>query len=316
MKRILCLAFAAGAIYAQTPAAPPAFEVASIKPVDMPGPAAIASGKIHAGMKIDAARVDIGLFSLMDIICKAYDVKPFQVNGPAWLNLQRFDIVAKLPEGATKEQVPQMLQALLADRFKMTIHRDKKEQSVYALVVAKGGSKLKPWVPDPSAAPAEAVPGGPATPAASTGSSEVSFKANANGAVVNDGKGGQQKMSMVDGKMHIENSKADIGEFATGLSAFVDRPVLDMTELKGFYQISIDLTMADMMAVARKQGMAVPNAPSAGGADSAHPADAASDPTGGSIFASLQNLGLKLEPRKAPIDLIVIDHVEKMPTDN
>ena len=117
----VCVAFSAAALYAQTPAAAPAFEVASIKPVDMPGPAQAASGKIHVGMKIDAARVDIGLFSLTDLICKAYDVKKFQVSGPDWLGTQRFDVIAKMPEGATKDQVPQMLQNLLAERFKLEI---------------------------------------------------------------------------------------------------------------------------------------------------------------------------------------------------
>jgi uncharacterized protein (TIGR03435 family) len=323
LKRILsasgvCVALAAGALYGQAPAAAPAFEVASIKPVDMPTPASIASGKIHAGMKIDAARVDIGLFSLQDLISKAYDVKPYQINGPAWLNGQRFDVVAKMPDGATKEQVPAMLQALLADRFKLTIHHEKKEQSVYALVVAKGGSKMKESdkLPEEQAA----APGGPSAPAASTGSSEVSVKATGSGAVMSDGKGGQQKVSMgADGKMHIENSRANMSDFAQGLSGFVDRPIVDMTELKGFYQVSLELSMQDMMAAARKAGVAIPNGPAGGGgggADAARPADAASDSTPGSIFASLQALGLKLEPRKMPVDLIVVDKVEKMPTDN
>jgi uncharacterized protein (TIGR03435 family) len=323
LKRIfsatgVCLALTASALYGQTPAAAPAFEVASIKPVDMPGPAAAASGKIHAGMKIDASRVDIGLFSLTDLICKAYDVKKYQVSGPDWLNGQRFDVIAKMPEGATKEQVPQMLQALLAERFKLVIHHDKKEQSVYALVVGKGGSKMKEADPLPTATPAPTEAGGPAPPA-STGSSEVTFKASAGGAVVNDGKGGQQKVSMgADGKIHIENSRANMTEFAEGMSGFVDRPVVDMTELKGFYQVTLELSMQDMMNAARKAGVNMPAPPSSGGTggDAARPADAAGDSTPSSIFASLQGLGLKLEPRKLPVDLIVVDKVEKMPTDN
>jgi uncharacterized protein (TIGR03435 family) len=320
----VCVAFSAAALYAQTPAAAPAFEVASIKPVDMPGPAQAASGKIHVGMKIDAARVDIGLFSLTDLICKAYDVKKYQVSGPEWLGSQRFDVIAKMPEGATKDQVPQMLQALLAERFKLVVHKEKKEQSVYALVVAKGGAKMKESDPLPGAAPAAPTeaggppaPGGPAAPPASTGSSEVTFKAGAGGAVVNDGKGGQQKVSMVDGKIHIENSRASMTEFAEGLSGMVDRPVVDQTELKGFYQMTLELSVQDMMNAARKAGVNIPNAPAAGGgADAGRPADAAGDSTPNSIFASLQNLGLKLEPRKLPIDLIVVDKAEKMPTDN
>ena len=322
----VCVALSAAALYAQTPAAAPAFEVASIKAVDMPGPAQAASGKIHVGMKIDAARVDIGLFSLTDLICKAYDVKKFQVSGPDWLGTQRFDVIAKMPEGATKDQVPQMLQTLLAERFKLIIHKEKKDQSVYALVVAKGGAKMKEAAPLPGAAPAApaegAAPteaGGPAAPPASTGSSEVTFKASAGGAVVNDGKGGQQKISMVDGKIHIENSRASMTEFAEGLSGLVDRPVVDQTELKGFYQMTLELTVQDMMNAARKAGVNVPGAPpsgSAAGADAGRPADAAGDSTPSSIFTSLQNLGLKLEPRKLPVDLIVVDKAEKMPTDN
>src|SRR5579863_73926 len=149
----VCLALAAGGLPGQTPAAAPAFDVASIKPSAPVTPAMAASGKIHAGMKITATRVDIGMLSLMDLICKAYDVKQYQVSGPAWLGAQRFDILAKMPEGATKEQAPQMLQTLLAERFKLKIHRDDKQQPVpiYALVVGKGGPKMKLSEPDPNA---------------------------------------------------------------------------------------------------------------------------------------------------------------------
>src|SRR5678816_830986 len=79
------------------------FEVASIKPAEQITPAMIASGKLHLGMSIDGARVDIGYMSLADLIPVAYNVKPFQVAGPEWMRSQRFDIIAKLPEGATKE---------------------------------------------------------------------------------------------------------------------------------------------------------------------------------------------------------------------
>lgn len=308
-------ALMAGALLAQTPAAAPtlSFEVASIKPVGLPTPAQVASGKIHAGMKIDAARVDIGLASLMDLICRAYEVKPFQVQGPSWMNnimgAQRFDVMAKMPDGATKEQVPQMLQALLAERFKLVIHKEKKEQNVYALVVAKGGPKMKESDP----LPAPTTEGGPSP--ASTGSNQVEIKTTANGAVTSDGET-QQKMTMSpDGKMHLEISRAPISKFADGISPMLDRPVVDMTELKGKYEISMDLSMQEMLNAARKMGAPVPNAP-AGAGDSSHPADAASDASSSSIFASIQALGLKLEPRKLPIDLIVVEKAEKMPTDN
>src|SRR3954469_25058447 len=113
---------AAGAAMAQAPApaaapaAKPQFEVATIKVAPPLNPAMVAAGKLHVGMKVDAARVDIGFLSLNDLIMLAYKVKQHQLTGPEWMKNQRFDILAKMPEGATKEQVPEMLQGLLADR--------------------------------------------------------------------------------------------------------------------------------------------------------------------------------------------------------
>src|SRR6185369_4052808 len=73
----------------------------------------------------------------------AYGLKEYQVSGPPWINDARFDILAKATEGTRKEQIPAMLQALLAERFKLEVHREKKEFNVFALVVGKGGPKLK-----------------------------------------------------------------------------------------------------------------------------------------------------------------------------
>src|SRR4029077_19782644 len=126
----------------------------------------------------------------------AYDVKTYQITGPDWLtalSAPRFDIVAKMPEGTNKDQVPEMLRTLLAERFKLTIHRENKEQSVYALVVAKGGHKMKEAEPLP-VAPTTSPDGGPAPPP-STGSSQVSINTTAKGAEVSDGQGGKQKMT-------------------------------------------------------------------------------------------------------------------------
>jgi len=214
--------------------------------------------------------------------------------------------------------VPQMLQALLAERFKLVVHRDTKEHAVYALVPAKGGVKMKESEADPAPA-ASAAPGAPAPPA-STGSSQVTVNASAKGTVVTDGQGGQTKMSMSpDGKsMRMESSKITMAQLAEGLSRFLDRPVVDMTELKGNYQATLDLSIQDLMNAARAAGMAAPGAGAAagGGADSARPADAASDSSPTSIFNSVQNLGLKLESRKMPLQLIIVDSAEKAPTEN
>ncbi len=304
----VAMVLAAGAMLGQTPA----FEVASIKPSEPITPAMVAAGKLHAGMKIDAKRVDIGNMSLMQLICKAYDVKTYQVTGPAWLqvvgmNVQRFDIVANLPEGATKEQVPQMLQSLLAERFKLAIHRDSKEQAVYAMVVGKGGLKMKE-----ADAPLPAPDGTAPNPAVS-GSSSVSISQGKSGATVSDGTGKTQKMiPSPDGKsMRLEMSGFTMAELAEGLTPLVDHPIVDMTGLTGKYQATLDISMQDLMNAARQAGAAVPPA----GGDPSKPAEMASDP-GGSIFTSVAALGLKLEARKSPMAFIVVDHAEKMPTEN
>ena len=304
----VAIILSAGPLLAQTPT----FEVASVKPSEPITPAMVASGKLHAGMKIDGKRVDIGNFGLMQLICKAYDVKAYQVTGPSWLKTeglsgQRFDIVANLPEGATKEQVPQMLQALLAERFKLAIHRESKDQAAYAMVVGKGGLKIEESQP-PAASPDASAP----NPAV-TGSSSVIVSQTKGGAVVSDGAGKQQKMTpSPDGKsMRLEMSGFTMAEFAEGLTPLVDHPIVDMTGLTGKYEATLDLSMQDVLNAARAAGAAVP----APAADPSKPADAASDP-GGSIFTSIQALGLKLESRKSPMTFIVVDRVEKMPTEN
>jgi len=308
----LCAALGAAvlvttALVAQTPAAAPEFDVASIKESPPVTPAMVQAGKIHVGMKIDGAHVDIGNYTLLQLICKAYDVKTYQVQGPSWMTpmAQRFDIVANLPHGATKDQVPQMLQALLKDRFKLEIHRDTKERNVYALVVGKDGVKMK------ESAAAAASAEGPGV----SGSNQATIQQDKNGATVNDGQGHQQRMiPSPDGKsLRLEITNADMTLLAEGLTPLVDRPILDMTDLKGKYDVTLDLSMQDLMAAARAAGAAVP-AQSGGSSD--HPADAASDPGSGSIFKAIQTLGLKLEPRKAPLTFLIVDKAEKTPTEN
>jgi len=309
------LLLSAAATFAQTP--PLAFEVASVKPAGPLDPMAIQSGKVRIGMKIDGAMVDIGSFSLKDLIRTAYEVKDYQISGPDWLGsimtAERFNVQAKIPDGATKEQVPQMLQALLADRFKLVVHSETKDHSVYALVVAKGGPKMKEAEPEPPAASAEADP--PPEPkkgevVMGQGTSQVRISGNmegGKGVTLKGGPMGQMHMSMADGRMHMEADRASMAMLVETLSRFVDRPVVDMTELKGNYHIVLDLSMDDLKN-AGMGGMM--------GGDGAKPSAEASEPAGSSIFMSLQQMGLKLDPRKAPLATIVVDHLEKSPTEN
>ncbi|MGA2119229.1 MAG: TIGR03435 family protein [Bryobacteraceae bacterium] len=309
----VALALAAVSAWAQAPGAAAAFEVASIKVAVPPNPADIMAGKLHVGMKVDGARVDIGFMSLADLIRAAYKIKPYQLSGPDWMGAQRFDILAKMPEGSDKDQVPEMLQALLAERFKLTVHRGSKEHAVYDLVVARGGAKLKESAPDPDAKPGDS--------AAGTDNQSPQIKVSGNTVTLRGGLGmgggltGNTKMTMNGTGMHMETAGLGMAGLADLLSSFLDRPVMDRTELKGKYDIALDLSMDDMRNAARSAGMGggMMMGPGGGGGG---PADTASDPASSSIWAAVQAFGLKLDARKEPLETITVDRLEKAPTEN
>ena len=114
------------------------FEVASIKPADPQE-----MGQIRIGMGGDPGRINYTGVSLKNVLMRAYRVRVYQITGPSWIDNERYNITAKLPDGATQDQVPEMLQNLLADRFKLTLHRETRDQSVYALIPGKNGPKLQ-----------------------------------------------------------------------------------------------------------------------------------------------------------------------------
>jgi len=224
--------------------------------------------------------------------------------------------MAKMPPGANKDQVPEMIQTLLAERFKLEFHRETKEHAAYALTVAKTGLKMQEAPPDPDPAKAEPPPGADPTPP--PGNNNPSIKMSGSGdnrtITMGGGEAGAMKMNVGPNGMHMEAEKMPMDGLVELLSRMVDKPIVDMTELKGKYKVALDLTMADMMAMARNAGAMVPGA--APGGDSKSPADAASDPSGGSVFTTVAQLGLKLEQKKLPIELLVVDKVEKTPTEN
>jgi len=323
---LITLSLPAFLVFAQTPAqdkpaAPaPAFEVASVKPAGPLDPQKIMSGQQKIGMEMDSARVTISSMTLNDVIMVAFKVKPYQVSGPSWLSsglgAERFEIRAKIPEGGNKDQVREMLQALLVERFGLKFHWEKTEHNAYALVVGKTGSKMKDAPPDEVLdAQAAAAPTAGAT-TFNTGSGQVKIEGNPQSGMVVRGAGpgmGPMKMTMSGNSMHFENPKMSMEALATVLSRFVDRPIVDMTGLKGFYQVAFDISRDEMMSAARAMGGGMVTAERAAGGS---PADAASEPSGGSIFQSVQQLGLKLEARKVPVDKVVIDQLERKPTEN
>ncbi|HXP86165.1 MAG TPA: TIGR03435 family protein [Bryobacteraceae bacterium] len=318
------LMFTGATLSAETPGAP-AFEVATIRPAPTPTPDLILAGKMHFGMKVDAARIDIGFMSLRDLIVTAYRVKPFQITGPDWITAQRFDIVATIPEGASKDKVPEMLQALLAERFGLKLHRESKEMPVYLLTVGKSGPKFKESPPDADTPASTAPEPDPAKPdgAIVIGAGDQQIRVNRGrgaGPSIEASGGPNGKMNATvgpNGMMHMELQKVTMARLAEMLTPMLDRPVVDRTGLAGNFQIALDLAMQDMMQMARAAGAGLPipalppPAPGLGGQT-----PTASDPAGGSIFASVQQLGLRLEKDKAPFENLVIDHLEKNPTDN
>lgn len=313
------LSFAAITLLGQAaPDKAPAFEVATIRAA--PSITEIAqqlqSGKAKIGMTIDGARVDMGFQGLNDLIRIAYKVKPYQIQGPDWMAQQRFEIQAKIPDGVAQDQVPAMLQSLLADRFKMTMHRDKKEMPVYALIVGKGGPKLTEADPAPEAPLADKP--GSTSMTLGTENGPMKIVQSGNGAVMQGGQfSGTLRETVSASGVQLEFTKVKMSELVDLLTGLVDKPVLDMTDLKGVYQIKFDLPLEDVMVIARRNaaqlGLQLPAAPQAAGAS---PADLASTPGGAAIFQAIEKMGLKLDSRKAPVDVIVVDHLDKTPTEN
>lgn len=318
----LGLLLGAGAALAQSPPAPLAFEVATVRPSAPFDMNAMRNGAAHLGTRIDASRVDIGTASLFRLICAAYRLKPYQVSGPEWLKTTTFDVQAKIPNGVSAEKVPEMLQTLLTERFGLKIHRDSKEQPVYALLVAAGGLKVKESAPEPTPPAADPSAPKPVEMSMPTLQGDLKLVRTAKGASIEMPGGeisGKVRLSVGEPstppRIHVE-SDTTMKAFADMLSAgLVDRPVVDLTGTTAVYALFGDLTVDDVMNVAKAEVSFLPIG-GGGGDGGGGPGSNLSDPTGSSVSKSLQNMGLKLEPRRLPLELLVVDHIEKTPTEN
>jgi uncharacterized protein (TIGR03435 family) len=302
------------------------FDVATVKPsppLDVQKLAAdMQAGKMpNIGPRVEGLRAQYTYMALKELISLAYDVKPFQISGPAWLATERFDIVATMPEGSKKEDAKDMLRSLLEERFKLTTHKETQEHPVYALVVAKGGAKMKE-----SPAPKPLDPDAPLKPGEmkmDTANGPAIVKQGPDGsATVNMGEKGiiTQKMDMANQSLHLTSDTVSMEGFADMLTNVMQmgggsaRQVVDKTELKGNYQVSIEIPLAAMIQAARDAGVDVP-ANALGNKKTAE----ADDPGGGggsTIFESVNALGLRLESSKASVQQLVVDSMEKAPTEN
>jgi len=333
-KVTICLALTAAAAFAQTK---PAFEVATIKPSPPMDPAKLAAamqagGKLPIGANIDALRAEYLYLDLKSLLTYAYGVKPYQITGPDWMSTTRFDIVAKMPEGSKKDDAPKMLQSLLEERFKLTVHRTSAEHPVLALVVGKGGPKLKASAEKPVAIDESApLKPGELKMDGSDGPVRVKVDMTTGSSVIDMGLKGKMayRLNPATQTFHIDFSMTTMAGFAdmiTQLFAQIGgtggRQVVDMTETKGNYDASIELSLMELIAMARAAGADIPGGGPAGAPGGAGGrggnVPAASDPGGGgaSLADAVQSMGLKLESRKAMVDQLIVDHIEKTPTEN
>jgi len=311
---IVLIGLVPGLAHAQTADGQPSFDAASIKTAPPP------TGRgMFMGMNGGPGTKDPTLFrcnncNLTMLIMQAYDIKPYQLSAPGSMDAERFDITAKVPVGATKEQFRLMLQNLLAERFKLAIHRDKKEMQVYDLVVAKGGPKLTESVEEaPKDDPSDAPP--PFPPPGGRGRGPNLDKDGY--PVIPKGCNGCI-MVVGGGKAHLHSEKQTMKEFADMMSNQVGKPVFDATGLKGKYDIDVSFEMGAMM-MRGPGGLPPPpgGGPAPATAGSTPLGDSADSDTGTPIASAIQSqLGLKLESKKGQVEMVVVDHVEKVPTEN
>ena len=259
-------------------AAQPQFEAASVKPA---APQGRGVGMRGGPGTDDPGRIVYTNVSFKPLVAAAYGMKFYQVSGfPEWTETQRFDVMATLPAGTTKDEFRQMQQKLLADRFQLVVHRETKEMALYRLVVARGGPKLKPLTPpkdqpfDPTNGPARDRDGYPVL-------------------------GSETSMAMVAGgdgpHARAQAYQKPIDNLIQLLAGQTGAPVVDATGLKGEYDYTLSW---------------IPTPPGTG------PSDSASD-VGPDLFAALrEQLGLQLEHAKGQVEILVIDRANKTPVEN
>ena len=273
----VALAFVASAMcsHAQSPAPRPAFEVASVK--------RNFSGSDRAYLQATPGRLVITNVALKRLILSAYDVQDYQISGdPSWTASEQYDIQATAEgKASVQEMEGPMLKALLEERFKLVLHRETRQLPIYELTIAKSGAKLQ-GVKEGGCTPYSADSPPPSTPApGEVGPHYCGFS--------------RPGVNGLNGT--LEGTGVSITQLATVLSrqyspSGLRRPIIDRTGLTGTFDFHLEWT-PDQATVPQSD-----------------------DATGPSIFTAVQEqLGLKLEPAKGPVEVLVIDHVER-PSEN
>jgi uncharacterized protein (TIGR03435 family) len=284
MKPILLMLMFAMAVMpatSQTPAQKPAFEVASIKPSDPDQ---------HSGsiMIQPGGRLAITGMPLRELVKFAYSLQDFQLEGgPAWARTDFWNVEARAEEPPSPNpNQPNMaavrLRSLLEDRFQLRAHRESRDVPVYELTISKRGSKMKLSADQTPARPPE--PGEP---------QPLPIKPS----------GSMDRFSLRVGRGSLEAVAMDMPRIIQALSSILRRTVVDKTGLKGLYDVKLQWTPEG--GVVPAPGLVGPVAP-----------DVPVDRDGPTLFTAIQEqLGLNLESAKAPVEVLVIDSVQR-PSEN
>jgi uncharacterized protein (TIGR03435 family) len=275
----------------QTPDGPlPTFEVASVKS-NKNGPGSPMMGRSLPG-RFEATNMPAKI-----LLLQAYGVPTYRIQGaPPWLDSERFDIAAKAPDGTQPDQVMLMIRALLIERFKLVAHRETKESPIYALVLARSDGKLGPKLTK-TTDDCEAIMAERRAAARARGPGPVPFTPPG----PNERPVCTMNMTPVPGAGFVLRMRAGgqtMESLARTLSGNVNRQVVDRTGLTGRYDYEIEYSPARTLNTA-------PITAPPGGPTPATPIDDSP-----SIFESVQQLGLKLESTKGPVEYLVIDKIE------
>jgi uncharacterized protein (TIGR03435 family) len=283
MRSIVALAFVACCpAFSQQTGPQLTFEVASVKPSPPPE----LGVRRRIGCRGGPGDDDPGLFrcdnaSAASLVRNAHRLETYQLSAPDWMESMLFDISARVPPGITRDQLRTMLQNLLAERFQLAVHHEQRELPMYELTLAKSGRELKESPGSPSNdPPPPAQPGKPRFPMGNDGLPVFPPRTN--------------MMVMMPGRARRQAADETMERFAQFLSTQLHRPVVDATGLTGKYDIT--LTWA-------YEPPGMPPSPDAGSAADAEPLP--------DLIQAVQSLGLKLEQKKGPVDVLVVDHMEK-----
>jgi uncharacterized protein (TIGR03435 family) len=205
------------------------FEVVSVKPSPP------ASGRVPVYCNGGPGSKDPGLYncvnmSLSNLVTNAYEINYYQLSAPDWLMRTLFEIHAKVPEGATKDQLPLMLQQMLADRFRLVVHHETRSLQKYDLVVAKNGPKFKESAPPPPKLEDDVytprtVPN-PGPPRLASDGFPYLAK-------------GRYGMAIMNGRARMQNPAITMRMLASQLAGQMAAPVTDATSLSGKYDIAL-----------------------------------------------------------------------------